>query len=298
MKIYFCSSIPAVLTLNELYFGVTDTFERFIDVSLKENIFVRFTPQNALPVSFFLTEDIRFTAPKGVEVYLLRDGIALYARDFPPSDFSLRPLAQIRENNLLATLFFQGDLQLSLTTEKTAFVATLPPRFSTATLSYHNGFVFVETETSLAVYNGRAECVFMEDILSFTKRDNGFTAILRLCDSLNRTAECSYILNGDTCIRETFILRQAFFCEQDKLELIPFAFFESVLIGANFETFLSDELLAEKDKIVRFLGDFSAVILTEDPNTCGLLKRCGKRIFEACYYTVTLKDYKILDIRA
>ena len=289
--------MPAVLTLNELYFGVTDKFERFIDVSLKDNIFVRFTPQNALPVSFFLTEDIRFTAPKGVEVYLLRDGIALYARDFPPSDFSLRPLAQIRENNLLATLFFQGDLQLSLTTEKTAFVATLPPIFATASLSVHNGFVFVETKRSLAVYNERAECVFMEDILSYTKEKNGFTAILRLCDSLNRTAECSYILDGDTCARETYRLRQAISREQDKLKLIPYAFFESVLIGANFEDFLSDELIVEKDKIARFLGDFSAVILTEDANTCGLLKKRGERIFEACYYTVILKDDKIVDIR-
>ena len=98
MKVYFLSSRPCALTLNGAYFGTTDLFERFAEISLKEGIFVCFTPENAQPVSFFLTENIRFQPPKNCQVYLLGDAIALYAYHFPPTDFALRAVAQKEEN--------------------------------------------------------------------------------------------------------------------------------------------------------------------------------------------------------
>lgn len=297
MKIYFLSSLPATLTLNETYFGFTDTFERFAEISLKDNIFVRFTPQNALPISFFLTEDIRFTPPNGVEVYLLRDGIALYARDFPPSDFTLRPLAQERVGNLLATLVMQGHLQLMLQSPDGFFVATLPPAFEKSTLSFHGDFLFVETQNRLTIFNARGENVFMENILSYEERDGELNALLPLSDRFQRTAKCSYRLSGTTCTRTQFTIQQAQLSEHTADELIPYAFFESVLIGANFEHLLCDELASKKDKLVQFLGKFESVILTEEPNTCGLIRKKDERLFETAYFTVTLENGKIVDIR-
>lgn len=297
MKIYFLSSLPATLTLNEAYFGFTDTFERFAEISLKDNIFVRFTPQNALPISFFLTEDIRFTPPNGVEVYLLRDGIALYARDFPPSDFTLRPIAQVRAGNLLATLVMQGRLQLIMQSPDGFFVATLPPAFEKSTLSFHGDFLFVETQNRLAIFNARGEKVFMENILSYEERDGELNALLPLSDRFQRTAKCSYLLSGTTCTRTQFTIQQAQLSEHTVDELIPYAFFESVLIGANFEHLLCDELASKKDKLVQFLGKFESVILTEEPNTCGLIRKKDERLFETAYFTVTLENGKIADIR-
>jgi hypothetical protein len=60
MKIYFLSSKPCILTVNGAFFGTVNGFERFAEVSLKDNLFLCFTPENALPVNFFLTENIRF----------------------------------------------------------------------------------------------------------------------------------------------------------------------------------------------------------------------------------------------
>ncbi|MBQ8685780.1 MAG: hypothetical protein IJ514_06395 [Clostridia bacterium] len=297
MKIYFLSSQPAALTLNELYFGVTDKFERFAELSLKDNIFVRFTPQNALPIGFFLTEDIRFTPPQGVEVYLLKNAIALYARDFPPADLTLRPVAQLRDGDTLATVFAQGALQLSVQSEKGFFVATLPPAFAQCELFFHLGLILLKTPTALAVYTPKAERVFLENILSYELTDDGLKAVLPLSDRLRRTAECTYLFTEEGCTRTGFILRQENATENAAAELLPYAFFESVLIGANFEEMLADELVLEKENIARFLGDFEAVILTEDANTCGLVRRKGERLFEASYFTVTLQEGKIADIR-
>ena len=94
------------------------------------------------------------------------------------------------------------------------------------------------------------------------------------------------------------MLSQAINGDEPILEnLLPYAFFESILIGANYVDFLCDDLLSDGEKIVDFLGDFSGVILTEDVHTCGLVKQKGERLFEVEYFTVEIKDGKIADVR-
>lgn len=80
-------------------------------------------------------------------------------------------------------------------------------------------------------------------------------------------------------------------------ELIPYAFFESVLIGADFSELLSDELKERAQHIKAFLGDFVSVVLTDRPNTCGLVRKKKERLFEVYYFTAEVKDGKIVDIR-
>jgi hypothetical protein len=65
MKVYFLSSQPCILTLNGAYFGTTDTFERFLELSPKDNLFVEFTPENGLPIRFFLILSQFFAKYKG-----------------------------------------------------------------------------------------------------------------------------------------------------------------------------------------------------------------------------------------
>ena len=127
MKIYFLSSKPCELTLNGVFFGITDSFERFANVNLSDRIHAKFSPQDALPIGVFLDDNLLHTPPLGVEVYILQDGIALFAKDFPPNDYTLRPLSQARLENVLITLYKQGEIHLSIQSEKGFFVATLPP---------------------------------------------------------------------------------------------------------------------------------------------------------------------------
>ena len=98
MKIYFLSSRPCALTVGGAYFGVTDTFERFAELSLKDNLYAQFSPQGALPIGVFLTEKLRTEPPENCEVYLLKDGAAIYAKDFPPADFTSNTAVRDRGN--------------------------------------------------------------------------------------------------------------------------------------------------------------------------------------------------------
>lgn len=302
MKIYFLSSRPCALTLNEVFFGITDSFERSAEVCLSDRIFAKFTPEGALPVGFFITEELLSSPPPGCEVYLLKDGVAVLAKDFPPADLTLHPIAQARFGDSLVSVYRQGAVQLSLQTSEGFFVSSLPPSFSSCTLSCHAELFFVEGENHLAVYTKRGECLLSEQVLSFEVNENELNAYLPLSDSLGRVAECTWVLHENGCTRTKFVLRQSRALNGEnepqriREELLPYAFFESVLIGADYVGFLSEELAAKASLLVDFLGDFKAVTLTRDPNVCGLVREKAPRLFEVAYYAVKTENGKIADI--
>ncbi|MBO5240953.1 MAG: hypothetical protein J6B56_06015 [Clostridia bacterium] len=303
MKIYFLSSRPCALTLNDAYFGLTDHFERFAELSLKDNVFVRFTPENAQPIGFFLNEAVRHSPPAGCEVYLLSNAIAIYARDFPPSDLSLKILCQKHLEKSTLTLFYQGALQLSIETEEGFFVSTLPPSFERSELFYESGLFFLKAPDALAIYTKTGERVLLENYISMDIKSGELHARLPLSDSLGRIADCVWTLdeNGVTQIKCALSQARTISGEHDparlQAELLPFAFFESVLVGADYASLLSNDLAPQAERLKEYLGDFKAVTLTDDPNVCGLVYAKGERLFEVKPFTVTLQNGKIADVQ-
>ncbi len=302
MKIYFLSSVPCALSLNGVFYGITDSFERFAEINLAERIFVKFSPENAHSIGFFLTEEILTAPPNGCEVYLLRDGIAIRAYEFAPVDYTLRPIAQQRFGDTVLSVFQQGHIQLTLQSPEGFFTSTLPPAFSVCTLSKQGDLFFLEGKNHLAAYTADGKCVFMEEVLDFSITKTELNATLPLSDTLGRVADCTWKIEKTGCTRTRFSLRQARAFDggndADKIreELLPYAFFESVLLGENYVEMLSDDLRAKAESLTAFLGDFRAVILTLDPYTCGLIREKAPRLFEVDYFTVKLENGKIADI--
>ncbi|MBQ7924190.1 MAG: hypothetical protein IJ329_02670 [Clostridia bacterium] len=303
MKVYFLSSTPCALSLNGAYFGLVDGFERFAEVSLNDGVFAQFFPQNGLPIGCFLTQELRFTPPEGFEIYLLPDGIAVYARDFPPHDFTLQTIDQKRSDDTLVTLFCQGELQLSIESGTTFSVARLPRAFANANIRFYGNFIALETDTKLALYTKSGKCVFCENVLSHAVENDELNAVVLLSDSLGRIAECRYALKENECERTAITLKQARAengeTDEQKIaeSLLPFAFFESVLLGADYTAMLSNALAEKADAIRSFLGEFVAVVPTRSANICGLVKKKKERLFEVTHYTVEIQDGKIADIR-
>ncbi len=328
MKIYFLSSKPCILTVNGAFFGTVNGFERFAEVSLKDNLFLSFTPENALPVSFFLTENIRFSPPEHVDVYLLPDALALYVREFPSADFSLNLIAQERFDGVLTSVFSQAGVHFALQTQSGAFNAPLPPSFCQCTLSKAGDFILLRSPTQLAVFSMQGKQILLQDASEYFIDGDELTVQVPLFDSLHRSATRKWQLNENGATLLFYTLRQARIDagitidtntdtgastevgtdtqtgangQTDELlknELLPFAFFESVLYGGDFQTFLDDELLETADKIKDFLGAFRAVVLTGDKNTCGLVYEKGERLFEVKHASVEIKDGKITEIKA
>ena len=297
MKIYFLSSRPCALRLNGVHFGVTDRFERFAEIALQDNIFAEFTPEGAMPIGCFLTENLRFQAPEGFEVYLLKEGLALYARDFPPQDCTLRPITQKRENDMLVTLFSQGRLQMSVQTREGFYTAVLPDELRESELSFHGSLIFLTTPTHIAVYDTAAKPLLFERALSYSIENDTLSATLPLSDCLQRFAKCVWTLSETDCKRVEFtVLQKTDDQAQPPFGLLPYAFFESVLLGAPYEEMLCEDLRPKAQDLRAFLGEFVSVMITDDPKTCGLIKKRGERLFEAAYYTVESENGKITDI--
>lgn len=294
MKIYFLSDRTCALRLGGLYFGSVDSFERFAQIDLSDNIFAEFIPENALPISFFITDEILHTPPRGCDVYLLRDALVLYAHDFPTSDLSLRPIAQISEQNCKATLFCQGGVQLSLQTPENFFIAYLPPSFCQAELFFTADLVFVKAENMLAIFNRSGEKLFMERVLDFSVDGNVLSARLPLAESLGRIADCTYALSEKECKRVSCVLSPP--KDERKEDLFAFSFFESVLIGADLNEFLSDGLQPKADDLRAFLGDFTAILPTDEKDCCVLFYKKQEGLFEGKYFRLSLENGKITDI--
>ncbi len=300
MKIYFLSSIPCALTLSGVFYGVTDSFERSVELSLSDNVYAQFSPEGYAPLGFFITEELRVSPPQGCAVYLLKEGIAVYAQDFAPLDTCLRPLVQKREGNLLATAFVQGKPQLCVEGENGFFNATLPPSFLPKELFFHCGSVVLVNDTALAVYSIQGKRLLFEKILDYRLTEQGLAATLPLSDRLRRTADCEWEISENECVQTAFTLRQARAngenCDEPPPDLLAYAFLESVLIRADFSPFLSDELLADRENILAFLGEFSAVLLTEQPTVCGLLRKRKENLYFVDYIEVEILSGKIVDI--
>ncbi len=302
MKIYFLSARTCALSLNGVYFGLTDRFERFAEIDLADHIFAEFLPEGALPIRFFITERLLDTPPAGCEVYLLPDGLAVFARDFSENARALRVIAQERFESGLITVFSQGALQASIETSEGFFVSYLPPSFSVCKLSSHAGLFFLEGENCLAVYTARGECALMEEISDFEITGNVLNATLPLSDSLGRSAKCAWALSESGCERTECTIIQTHTAAGDtdpaKIaeELLPYAFFESLLLGLNYGDFLSDELAGKADELASFLGNFKAVTLTQDPYICGLVYQKAERLFEVRRFTLKTENGKIIDV--
>lgn len=302
MKTYFLSSKPCALTINDAFFGVTDLFERFAEIPLADNVFIRFSPQNGLPRAFFLNENIRFQAPDGVEVYFIQDAIALFAKDFPPADCTLRPVTQSTNADVTVTVFEQGNVQVSIQTPTDFFTDTLPPSFAKCEIAFHERLIFLTSPTQLAVYTRTGKRVFLETVRAYEVQDGVLSATLPLNDALQRQAHCTYQLE-DTGLRQTsFSLSQRYAKDGTtnataiQEELVAFGFFETVRIGGDFTALLSPELQPKAERLRAFLGDFCAVIPTNDACRCGLVKQVGERLYDTAYYTVNVQDGKICDI--
>ncbi len=297
MKIYFLSDRPCALSLNGVYFGRTDAFERFADVTLSDGVYAQFSPENALPIGFFLTENLRSSPPEGCEVYLLKDALAVYAYGFPPRDFALRVLAQKREGELLATLFCQGALQLSVESPAGFFNATLPPSFARGRLAVHGKWIVARTEERLAVFDETAAKLLDERALEYEIEGARVTAVLPLSDSRNRTAKCTWDLSEGGRLLEFSLQERAEADSPPSEGLLAYAFFETVLLGGDFARFLSEELRRDAERIRAFLGNFIAVTLTKEENVCGLVRKKGERLYAVDEISVDIAEGRIIDVR-
>jgi hypothetical protein len=299
MKLYFLSSRPAALYVGGAYFGTVGDFEKFASVPLQDKLLATFMPEGALPVSFFLDETLRFSPPEGVEIYLLKDGAAIFVKDYPPADFSLKLCAQARQGDCLATLFCQGNLTLCVEKGEQVCFCKLPQEFAQAQIGFWGETVFVTTKSRLAIVSLLGELLLKTDYLLAEYENGEIFLTCPLFDSQNRAARQVFSFqNGRLCRTQYSLLLSN--DEQNRGQVVDaylsYTFFESVLLGGDFGQLLSDELQQKASSIKDFLGDFKGVCFTQNPLETGLIFPIQERVFEVRYARVQITSGKICDV--
>lgn len=299
MKVYFLSAQTCALTVNGAYFGITDAFEKFAHLSLKDKLCISFTPQNGLPVCFFLTEDILFTPPDGCDVYLCEDAIAIYAHTFPARDTRLKIITQNNCDNLVVTVFQQGDVQATFQMLDNVVIAYLPPSFTVCEVSFWKQFCLLRSPTQLYIYTKQGECIFQEKASLMRIEDDLLHVTSPISESLGFVAESCWQVQDSTLTRTQHTLKQTRAHETQseiKTAIFTYAFFESVRIGADLTDMLSEEMQREQDSLRKYLGDFSHVVLTDAPNVCGLVYKKAERLYKVRYFQLCVEKEKITDV--
>lgn len=292
MKIRFLSSVPCCLCVDGKYLGITDTFDRFDDVCLKDNLFACFTPQNALPLGVFLNETLFFSPPEGVEAYLLRDGAAVFARDFPPRSPDMRVAAQERFVADLVTVFFQGGLFVSFETPAGFYVAPLPLRYENARIVKRGDLYFIEGKNALCIFNALGKKLFDESVLSYAFENGTLRCVQPLYGGGGRTLSGEWALTNADCYPISKRVEG-----EARSAHRAYDFFENFRIGADVSAFLSRELQEKIAQLRLFLGEYVYAFPCDDENECGVLRKKGERLFEADYYVAEFSGGKIADVK-
>ncbi len=276
------------LTVNGVYLGIVDGFERTCELQPADRVFCELKPCDRLPVSFFFDEDFLLAPPPQIKLYYTERGVAIYAENFSYADQTLRVIWQKRFGNALLTLCTQGKLQLNLQCGGELHLLELPDALSDCQVSPLGDDFLLEGDGAFARISREGKLLLFSEG-KVLERGEHLRAEVPFRDSAQHTAVCAW--EGDKLVECT--VRTA---SEPQADTFAIAFFESILIGADPLPFLHDTLSEKADSLREFLGDFRSVVLTEARDRVGLVYKRKERIYDLRYFRIELCDGKIKNI--
>jgi hypothetical protein len=288
MRVIFLSESAAALSVNGVYLGVADGFERTCELDPKDRVFCELKPSGRVPVSFFFDEAFLISPPPQIKLYFFAGGVAVYAGDYVRSDASLEVVWQKRLGGTLLTLCMQGKLQLNFENETGFRMIPLPETFYGSTAcALRDGFL-LECETGFALLSHDGKILLLSEG-RILEKESVLKAEVPFHDSMRHTAVCAW---EDGRLTECTI-RTA---QEPTEATFALALFESVLIGADCLPFLHPSLAEKADALREFLGGFESVVLTQERDKVGLVYRRKERVYDVRYFRVSTEDGKISNI--
>lgn len=288
MRVYFLAEKTCALTVNGVYFGIVDGFERTAELDPADGVFCELSPGGELPVRFVFDEEFLLSPPPQIRLYYTKNAVAVYAGGFLRADQTLRLIRQERFNGSLLTLIRQGKLCLNIENETGFHIAELPDALENCTTTEREDGYLLEGGGWFALLSREGEKLVLSEG-TVLQREGPLKAEIPFHDCLAHTAVCEWEKGKLTAcsIRSAWEPTEATFA---------LALFESALIGADCAPFLADNLKAKAGSLKEFLGDFRSVVLTAERDRVGLVYERKERVFDVRYYRVELTEGKISNI--
>lgn len=305
MRVYFLSCITAGLKLNGEYAGTVGAFEKYADLDPQNKILAEAVPDgNYLPRNFFIDGEFFKNPPPFADVYLC-DGEAVVSIAFYESaQTGLEVRAQERNGGLTVTLFNAGGQAYLSCDGEECRLYKLPRGFENAALSQCviGGYpvVAVRGVGCLCLISGDGRKIFCNPAETYTAGDT-LTVTVNFFSCAGYYAECEFGYDGREMKLIKSVTRKRY--EVDP-EVMHFAFFESVLTGADSAQYLSDGISGKAGELKKFLGEFVDVVIPHssfyekhgDIKAAGLVYPLSRNLFEVKYFRVDITDGKIDNI--
>lgn len=288
MRVYFLSEKQCALTVNGLYLGIVDGFERSAEIDPEDGVFCELLPSGFLPVRFRLDGEFLLSPPPQIKLYFTENAVAVYAFNFLRADQSMRVIRQERLGGDLLTLYMQGKLFVNLENETGFHIAELPDALENCTFFPRDDGYLLEGGGWFALLSRTGEKLVLSEG-QVLERAGALKAEIPFRDCLSHTAVCVW--------KQGALVSCTLRASREPTEAtFALALFESALIGADCSPYLSGELQEKAGSLKEFLGDFRSVVLTGERDRVGLAYERKERVFDVRYFRVELSGGKVSNI--
>ncbi len=311
MYFYFSADYPAVIKLNNIYFGKIYDTVKSCKIDLNENTFIEIYPltDSELMTCFILNKSFIDNPPKNISVTDMHGGYLIKARQtFFVGKFNV--LSQAKFKNLNITVFFENGIKISLETPNDFFADNIDLNVCDCEIKQfklnQNNFVavvFYNNPTLLVVYSvdNHIQKVFSETINEYDISDYSFSTTINHLDIAKHTVKSTWNYdNGSLKVASREITRNERYSVNALTEkILPFAFLEEFLVGGDINEFLSESMLKNADKLNGYLGDFIGIM--PPPNfrnidEIGLVYKMSENVYDVKYVAFEIVDKKITNI--
>ena len=263
-----------------------------------------------LPYSFLLTEDFLSQSDGAYSVTDLDGGYFLrFLKTFKPQDFSV--LCQERYPDLLATVFTENGVKISIETENGFFAEELQCLPSSAKIDRFylsdSRFLAVElaeqSEKYFAVYdlNKDVKRLLFERISDYSVSE-GLWAEKPFFDTLKHKVKSYYIYRDGELIETNKEISTGKKLNLDATPdpIIPYLFLEELLVGGEVTLYLDESLQSQKHKITGYFGNFLGTMpppVFRDINDVGLVYKKSDNLYFVKYARFDITAKKITNFR-
>lgn len=287
MKVYFLSEKPSALTLNGVFLGMIDGFERSVELDPDDKVHAEIAPAGCVPLRFVIDQDFLFAPPPRVNLYYTENAVAVYAFGFLREDQTLSVKQEQQIGGAHFTVYRQGEVYLRYENGRT-HVIPLDDRFEQCEIKEINdGYLLTGAGAFLLIK--RDGTVFVRSEGEVLEAGRTLKAEIPFHDAMGHTAVSEW--QGGELLSSTIRSRRA-----PNEATYALALFESVNIGLDPAPYLHEKIRDKADSLKEFLGDYRSVVLTDNPEKIGLVYERKERVFDVRYFYITVEDGKISNI--
>ena len=269
MFCYFSSATPCALKVNGNFVGKVTVNPSFLDL---EQAFLEFVPlDQSLDCACYLLDKNQPVSCKNVQIIDLYGGF-LFLPKFVRKSFGSTEIVVNKifplNNPVQVSCFNQGDGKIFLRTESDLFIESTP-------------FALTDVRFESCAFNGREYlliiCVCGKTVIYGYEIGKKITPVFKnVCDGfgfdgnllrmfenkndlLRHTLSTTWEFADSVKLKsQTITAKRAVYSLPDAL--VPYAFFEEILLGGDVANFLTPRLKPRAKEFKEFLGDFKGIL--------------------------------------